>query len=413
MQNNKITIVPKKLQGSVYVPSSKSIAHRVIISSALADGISKVENVYFSDDIYATINAVRAIGATVECFENYLVIKGIKFGTKKLSNISINCNESASTLRFMMPLAGVFADKVMLKTKNNLVNRPLDIYFNIFEEQKIKYYYDEHRNLNIEDSLRSGKFELAGNISSQFASGLLFTLPLLDGDSEIIITSKLQSKPYIDLTLDVLKDYGIIIENHEYEKFIIKGNQRYKPKDYVLEGDFSQSSFFEIANYLGSKVIINNINPNSKQGDKCIYPIIEKIKSKENIVISGENCPDIIPIVALACCFRSNNTVIKNLERLRIKESDRLSATYETLKELGANIEIVNNNELHIFCKYNLDFYGDITLDSYGDHRIAMMIAIAGTKCRHPINLKNYSCVSKSYPTFFKDFKNLGGVIIE
>ncbi len=405
---NKFKLVPSKLTGTVNAPSSKSITHRAIICGALALGESVISNVSFSDDIYATIEAVKSLGAIVEIIEDKVIINGITKSYKDKIPV-IYSNESASTLRFMIPIAMNFCNSVIFTAEKGLVQRPLNVYFDIFDKQNINYKYEKD-DLHVKGDFNSGDFFVDGSISSQFVSGLLFAAPLLEGDSVIHIIGELQSKSYVDLTLDVLNNFGINIENKNYEKFIIKGSQKYLANKYTIEGDYSQTSVFEIANFLGHQINILNTNPNSLQGDAVIIENIKNFSLNSDITIDGSNCPDIVPIMALGACFRNYKTNFINVERLKIKECDRLQTTYEVLTKLGAKVEITANSML---VHENALFHGGITLDSHNDHRIAMLIAIASTKCANPIVLTNPSCVSKSYPNFFEVFKLLGGEIYE
>ncbi len=406
-----ITLVPSKLTGTVNAPSSKSITHRAIICAALSKGESTINNVSFSNDIYATIEAVKSLGASVEIYERKLIITGID--NRKIDYFpEIYCNESASTLRFIIPIAMSFANKATFTAESGLVKRPLDVYFEIFKKQNISYKY-VNDDLNVSGIIKSGNFYVDGSISSQFVSGLLFTAPLLQGNSTIHIVGELQSKSYVDLTIDVLKTFGIKIENHDYKMFKILGNQEYIATNYTVEGDFSQTSVFEIANFLGNHVDIQNTNPKSLQGDAVILENIKQFKLNEDITIDGSNCPDIVPIMALGACFRKYNTRFINVERLKIKECDRLQTTFEVLSKLGANIDISSDSMLVYGRDENYSFDGGITIDSYNDHRIAMLIAIASTKCNEPLTLTNPSCINKSYPNFFEVFNFLGGEINE
>ncbi len=408
-KNNKnLTLVPSKLVGTVNAPSSKSITHRAILCGALASGKSTINNVTFSNDIFATIEVVKALGATIDIKDNKIVITGIKnFNSNKTP--VLYSNESASTLRFIIPIAMLLFESAIFTAEKSLVKRPLNVYFDIFAKQNITYNYIND-DLHVNGKLKSDNFYIDGSISSQFVSGLLFATPILQGDSTINIVGELQSKPYVDLTLDVLQSFGIVIENLNYKKFIIKGNQKYIGTDYTVEGDYSQTSVFEIANYLGHEINILNTNLNSHQGDSIILENLKKFELDEDIVINGSNCPDIVPIMALGACFRNFNTEFINISRLKIKECDRLQTTYEVLSALGAIVEITENS-MHI--NGNSTFLGGITIDSYNDHRIAMLVAIASTKCEKPVVLTNPSCINKSYPDFFEVFKTLGGEIHE
>ena len=251
-------INPGKLKGKVKIPPSKSMAHRAVICAALGNGISKIRNIDYSDDIIATINAMRALGAVIEEKEGYLEIKGLNYPENYVNREYervVDCNESGSTLRFIVPISLAFEGVTRFVGRGNLGKRPLDTYYDIFDKQGIEYTYKKDvLDLVVKGLLKPGEFEVKGNISSQFITGLFFTLPLLNGDSKVIITTELESKGYIDLTLSALKDFGIEIINKDYKEFIIKGNQTYESRDYTVEGDYSQGAFFLCADALGSEV---------------------------------------------------------------------------------------------------------------------------------------------------------------
>ncbi|WP_270566883.1 3-phosphoshikimate 1-carboxyvinyltransferase [Clostridium beijerinckii] len=427
-----LRIYPGKLSGEVKIPPSKSMAHRAVICAALGDGISKVTNIDYSDDIIATIEAMIALGAKITKKEDYLEVYGVNSPENIEANSvkeqrTIDCNESGSTLRFLVPIAALFDGVNRFVGRGNLGKRPLDTYYKIFDEQGIKYSYKEGiLDLKTEGKLKAGEFKMEGNISSQFITGLLFTLPLLDGDSKIIITTEMESKGYIDLTLRAIKDFGVEIINNNYEEFIIKGNQMYKSIDYRVEGDYSQAAFFFCADALSSNIVLNDLKIDSLQGDKEVIDILQrmglKLNNKDNgligsasvglksTIIDGSQCPDIIPVVSLVAALSEGTTEIINAGRLRIKECDRLAAVTSELNKLGAKII---EKEEGLIIEGVKGLKGNVEVWSHKDHRIAMTMAIASTMCKEPIILKDYECVSKSYPKFWDDFKNLGGVFDE
>ncbi|NRY60346.1 3-phosphoshikimate 1-carboxyvinyltransferase [Clostridium beijerinckii] len=427
-----LKIYPGKLSGEVKIPPSKSMAHRAVICAALGDGNSKVTNIDYSDDIIATIEAMRALGAKITKKEDYLEVYGVNSPENIEANSvkeqrTIDCNESGSTLRFLVPIAALFDGVNRFVGRGNLGKRPLDTYYKIFNEQGIKYSYkDGILDLKTEGKLKAGEFKMEGNISSQFITGLLFTLPLLDGDSKIVITTEMESKGYIDLTLRAIKDFGVEIINNNYEEFIIKGNQIYKSIDYRVEGDYSQAAFFFCADALSSNIVLNDLKLDSLQGDKEVIDILQrmglKLNNKDNgligsaslglksTIIDGSQCPDIIPVVSLVAALSEGTTEIINAGRLRIKECDRLAAVTSELNKLGAKII---EKEEGLIIEGVKGLKGNVEVWSHKDHRIAMTMAIASTMCKEPIILKDYECVSKSYPQFWDDFKNLGGVFDE
>ena len=407
-----------KLVGELSPPPSKSVLHRYIIASSLAKGISKIENISFSEDIIATIEAMKKLGAKIEQKDNYLLIDGSDTFKNLNENIEIDCNESGSTLRFLFPLSIVEENKVLFKGRGKLFKRPMTPYFENFEKYKIKHSYINENEILLEGKLKAGIYEIDGNISSQFITGLLFSLPLLEGESKIIINGKLESSNYIDISLDCLSKFGIKIINNSYQEFIIKGNQSYRVGNYRTEADYSQAAFFLVANAIGSKIKINDLSENSLQGDKKIIDFISEIdkwSSKDTLILDGSETPDIIPILSLKAAVSGKKIEIVNVERLRIKESDRLKATVEELFKL--NFDLIEKKD-SILINSREDFKANknekvVSLSAHSDHRIAMMIAIATTCYDGEILLDNLDCVKKSYPNFWEVFLSLGGKIYE
>ncbi len=407
-----------KLVGELSPPPSKSVLHRYIIASSLAKGISKIENISFSEDIIATIEAMKKLGANIEKKDNYLLIDGSDTFKNLNENIEIDCNESGSTLRFLFPLSIVKENKVLFKGRGKLFKRPMTPYFQNFEKFKIKHSYIDENAILLEGQLKAGIYEIDGNISSQFITGLLFSLPLLDGKSKIIINGKLESSNYIDISLDCLSKFGIKIINNSYQEFVIEGNQSYKVGNYRTEADYSQAAFFLVANAIGSNIKINDLSENSLQGDKKIIDYISEIdnwNSKDTLVLDGSETPDIIPILSLKAAVSGKKIEIVNVERLRIKESDRLKATVEELSKLNFDL-IEKKDSILINSRENFKVNKNgkvVSLSAHSDHRIAMMIAIAATCYDGEILLDNLDCVKKSYPNFWEVFLSLGGKIYE
>ena len=407
-----------KLVGELSPPPSKSVLHRYIIASSLAKGVSKIENISFSEDIIATIEAMKKLGANIEQKENYLLIDGSDTFKNLNENIEIDCNESGSTLRFLFPLSIVEENKVLFKGRGKLFKRPMTPYFENFEKYKIKHSYIDENKILLEGKLKAGIYEIDGNISSQFITGLLFSLPLLDGESKIIINGKLESSNYIDISLDCLSKFGIKIINNSYQEFVIEGNQSYRAGNYRTEADYSQAAFFLVANAIGSNIKINDLSENSLQGDKKIIDYISEIdnwNSKDTLVLDGSETPDIIPILSLKAVVSGKKIEIVNIKRLRIKESDRLKATVEELSKLNFDL-IEKKDSILINSRENFKINKNekiVSLSAHSDHRIAMMIAIATTCYDGEIFLDNLDCVKKSYPNFWEVFLSLGGKIYE
>jgi 3-phosphoshikimate 1-carboxyvinyltransferase len=425
---NYVKISPSKLSGDVTIPPSKSLSHRAVIASGLSKGESIVENVMFSQDIIATCSCMEALGVAIEKIQtadNIYTLKVTGTGTFNMLKSEIDCFESGSTLRFFIPISLITQNNVTFKGRGKLVSRPLNEYYKIFDKQSIKYNTTEgNLPLTVNGCLSADEFEIAGNVSSQFITGLLFALPLLKNNSTIKIIGNLESKGYVDLTLDILKKFSIEVVNDNYHSFYIKGNQEYKNYNYRVEGDFSQAAFWLVAGAIGGDLTCFDLNPASLQGDKEVLDIIKRmnadIKEQDNKIcaktsntkhtlIDGSQCPDIIPVLAVLASVSEGTTEIINAGRLRIKESDRLTAITTELKKLGADIA-EKNDGLIITGKAQLNG-GEV--NSWNDHRIAMSLAVASLRCTNDVIIKDSGCINKSYPTFWEDFRKLGGNIDE
>ncbi len=417
-----ITINPTRLSGKVKVPPSKSFAHRAVISAFLSGKECTVKNLSPSEDILATLSCITSLGAKVEQNEDNSTATISRIEGRLPKKVCLDCRESGSTLRFFIPIALCFCENVEFSGAGRLMKRPLKPYFDIFDRLGIAYKKEPGR-LMITGRLTPGEFYLDGSISSQFLTGLLFALPLLDGDSRIIIEGGLSSKGYIDITLDVLKKYGIKIENQDYSTFIVKGNQKYKQRNYTVEGDFSQAAFFLVAGAIGCDITCTGLNENSLQGDKKIIDIIEATGAKieklsstrikcthtttmQGITVDADEIPDLVPILAVLFTFCKGESRITNAGRLRIKESDRLAAITAELKKMGADIE---EGEDFLVIRGRQVLHG-AEASSHNDHRIAMATAIAACRSEGPVTILGAEkAVKKSYPDFFEDYKALGG----
>ena len=413
-----ILIKPSKLNGTITIPPSKSMSHRAIICASLcSDGDeSIIDNVILSDDIEATIGGMKQLGAEINITEknkNTYSLKIKRKASAKIDDATISCNESGSTLRFLIPVAMALSEKCTFTGKGKLIERPLDIYYNIFDEHHIQYENNEGiLPLKVNGRFEGGCYRMSGSVSSQFISGLLFALPLAENDSKIIITDKMESSGYVDLTIDMLKKFNINIENINYHEFIIRGNSRYKPANYSIEGDYSQAAFFMTAHAIGNSVNVEGLRTESLQGDKEIINIIKKYEENCNeITIDASQIPDLVPIMTVLAALKDGKTTrIINAERLRIKESDRLKSIASEMNKLGADVSELADG---LLIKGQRMLHGNATVNSWNDHRIAMSLSIAATKCEHEIVLENYKTVNKSYPDFWNDYKALGGIIHE
>lgn len=423
-----VEILPKGLEGIVHIPPSKSISHRALIAGALSRGESIIQNVILSKDIEATCKGLISLGTNIQvtcCGDDRhkIIIKGN--GILDAKEAVIDCIESGSTLRFLIPLSVLTGKKITFKGHGKLAERPLDIYYNIFNNQGIKYENDHGKlPLTICGTLKPDNFYIRGDVSSQFITGLMFTLPLLEGDSHIIMETPLQSKGYVDLTIEVLRIFGISIENNNYESFDIRGNQNYKPAVYNVEGDYSQAAFWLAAGVLSGTVACQGLNIDSLQGDRSIIGIIQamggnlQIKNNEiiahkselkGIEIDASQIPDLVPVIAVMAALSKGQTMIRNAERLRIKESDRLRAIASELNKIGGRVVELDDGLII----EGVDSFIGGAADSWNDHRIAMSLAVAATRCDKSLIITGEKAVKKSYPGFWEDYRKLGGEICE
>lgn len=407
-----LKIIPKKLCGNVTAPPSKSVAHRMIIAAALANGTSNISNLHPSADILATIECMRALGAEIEFNGDSAIIEGIRSIPEKAI---LDCRESGSTMRFLIPIACALGVNTEFIGSGKLPERPTTPYLEEFPKHGVVFDLSRTKSgeflpCSVSGKLTPGRFEVDGGLSSQFITGLLFALPLLNGDSEIVLTSKLNSKPYIDITLGVLRDFGCKLDEFDND-YHISGDQRPLPFSGSVEGDYSQAAFFYVANALGSDVKISGLNSNSLQGDREIVRICEEFKRSggQPFVIDGSDIPDLVPILTVLACFGKGTSRITNVARLRYKESDRLTVTAECLNNMGGKVT-VHDDSLEIEGVSSLKG-GEI--DGHNDHRIPMSMAIAATMCDSPLIIRGADCVRKSYPDYFEVYRSVGGEIID
>lgn len=403
-----VTITPKKLSGEVTVPPSKSVAHRLIIAAALAKGVSVISNVSLSKDISATIGAMRALGAEISVDGDKVTVKGIENVPEKAV---IDCCESGSTLRFIIPVACALGVEATFIGQGKLPERPITPYLEEFPSHGIEFEYNNTMPFTVKGKLTPGEFKISGGISSQFITGLLLALPVLAGDSKIVLTSHLESRPYVDITKDCLERFGCEFSETE-TTYSVVGGQRLKACDCSVEGDYSQAAFFCVANALGSKLEIKGLNENSSQGDKKIVEICKGISADDNGELSPFNIdcsdiPDLVPILAVLGTFCNGTSYITNAARLRIKECDRLEAITECLNAVGGKVTALPDG---LVIEGVPSLKGG-TVSGYNDHRIPMAMSVAATRSENPITILGAQCVSKSYPDFFEVYEALGGVI--
>ncbi len=400
-----VEISPRKLTGTITPPPSKSQAHRLIIAAALANGQSHISNIALSKDISATINCMKALGADISedgttiygtngegCFHSYLP--------------QMDCCESGSTLRFLIPVALAVAGGGLFSGQGRLMDRPQKPYEMLFAEKGISF---ERKNgtIQVKGKLKGGVYHLPGDVSSQFITGLMYALPLLEDDSEIILTSPLESSGYVDMTLEALRVFGVTIQAME-GGWHIPGGQQYHPQDCTVESDFSQAAFFYAANLLGSELTVSGLNPRSAQGDRVILEYEHALRQKGEITLDVSQCPDLVPPLAVMAALRAGEiTRIVGAARLRIKESDRLDTITTQLNALNADVE----QDTDCLTIRGVSSLNGGVVSGCNDHRIAMMLAIAATRANAPIRITGAECVEKSYPNFWDDYARLGGKI--
>ena len=402
-----IRITPGPLEGTVTPPPSKSIAHRAILAAALTNGTSTIQNVALSQDIEATLRCITALGGAWEREGDSLRVSGVwhrEWDTAALPHL--DCGESGSTLRFLIPLALTLNNGGVFTGRGRLMERPQKPYFDIFGEKGISYEQKDGV-LTIRGEWNAGEYRLPGNVSSQFVTGLLYALPLMEWESRIVLTSPLESRGYVDMTLDVLKDFGITIENQNYERFLVPGDQWCTARDYAIEADWSQAAFWYAAIALGNLVELEGMKAFSIQGDMFIVPCFLKLRGGGAVELDVSDCPDLAPPLAVMAALRAGETTcLTNAARLRMKESDRLASVTQALNALGAQVE-EGPDFLRITGRDGLT--GGAAVDCCNDHRIAMMAAVAATRCAEPVTLLGAECVNKSYPNFWEEYKRLGG----
>lgn len=416
---DNVIIKPNPLKGSVVIPPSKSVAHRAIIAAALSNAECVIDNVAMNADIEATLGGIRALGSKFTYNKKTMQVKiSPKKQTSKVNEI--DCGESGSTIRFLMPIALLSGKDNTFICHGRLIKRPMEPYFDNFKKLGIECSIEDSC-IRTKGKLKSGVFNMPGDVSSQFITGLLYALPLLEGDSEIVISNTPESTGYIDLTIDVLNKFGIEIENENYLKYKIKGGQKYKPTNMTVEADYSQAAFFLTAGAIGCDVECIGLNENSRQGDREILDIIERVGGKilktekgikawrtdnmHGITLDGRNIPDLIPTVAVMLAFCKGESNIINVGRLRMKESDRLSAICDELSHLGVNIE-EGVDSIKILGGQTVKCE---TVSARNDHRIAMALAIAACRAEGEEMLitGGKAAVKKSYPDFFDVYENL------
>lgn len=403
--------------GEITLPPSKSVAHRAMICAALANGNSVIENIDNSKDMIATMNFLKAIGKKI-CYEN----KCLKIsGEINIDETEIDCIESGSTLRFVIPVMAALGVKTKFTGSGRLPQRPIGVYTEILKGLETR---GEGLPFFIDGKLKSGEFSIRGDISSQFISGLLFALPLLEGDSKIILTTKLESESYVNITIDVMAQFGVFVERTDYG-YSVKGSQEYKAQNYTVEGDWSQAAFFmSMAAFCENEITLNGLRWKSQQGDKECFEVFRHMFVELNyrnknfvakkpslnlqpIEIDVSNIPDMVPALACTLALANGTSKITGARRLRLKESDRLMAISKAINALGGKVSELEDGLIIEGVK---TLKGG-TVNAYNDHRILMAVSALRAVCTGDIEISDPHCVEKSYPDFYKDYEKLGGIV--
>lgn len=389
-----ITIYPQKLNGAVRAIPSKSQAHRLLICAAFADAPTTLFCPDTNRDIEATADCLRALGAEVSRNETGYAVAPVRqfppFAT-------LNCGESGSTLRFMLPIAGALGVDATFLMEGRLPYRPLSPLWEEMERMGCVLSRPSENTVRCQGKLQSGNYTIDGSISSQFITGLLFALSLLDKESELIVTGRVESRPYIEMTQQAMSLFGISCKP-------LGGQTFHSPSFVTVEGDWSNGAFWLAAKSLGSELTIENLSLDSKQGDKAVVSLLEQL-SAGCPSINAADIPDLVPILAITAGME-HGAVFTNIQRLRLKESDRVATVIAMIRALGGSAEATEST----LTVQSVPFRGGC-VDSAGDHRIAMAAAIAATVCTEPVTILNAEAVNKSYPGFWTEYRRLGGII--
>ena len=389
-----ITIYPRKLKGTVSAIPSKSQAHRILICAAFSREITHMICPETNQDIEATADCLRSLGAQITRTDDGYEISPVQ-SVPKIA--TLNCRESGSTLRFMLPICCALGVDTTFRMSGRLPYRPLSPLWEELVRMGCELSRPTENAIRTQGKLISGNFTIDGSVSSQFITGLLFALALMTGENTLSITGSIESKPYIDLTVQVMKLFGMHFEGCCFQN----QNGFRSPGKITVEGDWSNGAFFLAAKALGNDVTVTGLCPDSFQGDKAAFNLLNELD--DHINVNGKDIPDLIPILAVTAGAKSGAT-FQNIGRLRLKESDRIAAISEMLSVLGAKTHI-DQDGMTVFPAV---YHGGI-IDSKNDHRIAMSAAIASTVASGPVTILNAECVNKSYPQFWTEFKRLGG----
>ncbi|MDD3260926.1 MAG: 3-phosphoshikimate 1-carboxyvinyltransferase [Oscillospiraceae bacterium] len=413
---SRAVLSPAVLSGTAAPPPSKSAAHRAILCAALAQGKSILSPIGSSADMQATIGCIKALGAKVKQDGEILTVSGPLCSPK--GAVTLSCIESGSTLRFLIPIVGALGISAVFTGCGRLPQRPLGIYLDLLPQHGLSCKSTGGLPLTVSGRLLPGVYSLPGDVSSQFITGLLFALPLLSGESEIRLTSPLQSAAYVQMTCDMLKQFGIAVIPQE-NGWRVPGGQQYRARQLSVERDWSQAAFLLAAGALGGSVLLSGLNPQSAQGDRAIEPLLRLFGAKlvwQGGILTAQpgplagaeidvgQIPDLAPILAVMGFFAQGRTRLYNAARLRLKESDRLAAMAQMAKALGVRAEQTADS---------LTLWGGTvsggTVSGCSDHRIVMAAAIAALRAEGPVTVTDAQAVQKSWPEFFSVYQSLGG----
>ena len=399
----KITINKGAGHGTIKAPPSKSVAHRLLISAAMADGVSTVRGISMCEDVLATLDCLCALGIKYTRCGNDVTVEG-KPPRLMSPDAPLQCRESGSTLRFLLPIALMTEGTAVFYGAAGLMTRPMSVYEKLFTERGLTYISDG-KSIVAKGPLAGGEFKVAGNVSSQFISGLLFALPNATVDSRIRIIPPLESRSYIELTIDAIKSFGVEAKWEDEYTLFIKGNQAFRPTDVTVEGDYSGAAFPEALNLLGSEVCVDGLRENSIQGDRVYKKYYEMLKCGTPNIHIGD-CPDLGPVL-FAAAAALHGGIFTGTKRLEIKESDRAAAMAAELKKFGTSVSIYEDTVVI----YPAEFHAPSELlCGHNDHRIVMALSTLLTVTGGTID--GAEAVSKSYPTFFEDLASVGIEVI-
>lgn len=392
-------ILPSCACGNVSVPPSKSLSHRAVICAALSEGESTINNIEFSQDILATLDCIKTLGADYEVSGNSVKISGIKNKSEQKDKLHFNCRESGSSLRFFIPIASLFSKTAEFSGSKVLLSRPQSVYEKLFAEKEIAFEHTESF-IKISGKVTAGKFLLKGNVSSQFITGLLFVLPLLDSDSILELIPPVESKPYIDLTIQMMRNFGVDCVWENDSRIFVKGKQKYQSISYIVEGDYSNAAFLDALNTTGGKVTLSGLSEQSLQGDRVYRQMFNQLCSGSPL-LDISDCPDLGPVLFVVAALH-NGAVFTGTKRLAIKESDRGKIMCEELRKFGIKTEQYENK---IIIHKGKIYEPKKLLRGHNDHRIVMALVTLLTVTGGIID--DAHAVNKSFPSYFEKLKSL------